>query len=246
MSATPNNIADGALHTGATNKYDQRGMLKRGAAGANSCNWSSMSSAGAAVSQSDIDKLELQQLMKSDQVTDEYVQVSDTARKRRRLDIVSAKASVELETKYAAGDIRSYCPDPAAFGKDERKIAHEQWARFFVVCNVPLSLFDHPLFKIACKSLRPSYEPPSSTTVTDTWCPLLCKEDDDALKEEIDGKKIWVSADGSDNRSKDPVVHILGTGHFGTRLYRNKWVKINRNRKRNKKYININISSKHR
>ena len=112
-----------------------------------------MSSAGPAVSQEDVYRLELESLMNEDQATDEYVQTSNKTRKRKRLSIVEARAGVKLETSYKTRDIRTYCPDPAAFGKDEKLLAHEHWTRLFVVCKIPLSIFDHPLFAV-CKSLE--------------------------------------------------------------------------------------------
>ena len=64
------------LYTGATNKYDEHGMLLRSSLRQNSCNWSSMSSAAPAMSQDDIDKLELAQLINDEQPTDKYQQIA--------------------------------------------------------------------------------------------------------------------------------------------------------------------------
>jgi Protein of unknown function (DUF 659)/BED zinc finger len=38
--------------------------------------------------------------------------------------------------------------------------------RFFVTCSIPFAVADHPFFIEFCKQLRPAYEPPSRTTIS--------------------------------------------------------------------------------
>ena len=38
--------------------------------------------------------------------------------------------------------------------------------RFFVTCSIPFAVADHPFFIEFCKQLRPAYEPPSHTTIS--------------------------------------------------------------------------------
>eukprot|EP01084_Bolivina_argentea_P310273 536860_1 len=102
--------------------------------------------------------------------------------------------------------------------KIEKEKAHKSWAKFYAVCDVPMDLIEHPLFKAACRSLRPTYQPPSTSCLKSRYIDELVQEDDELLKEEIDGQKIYVGADGSENNSKDSVIHIIGTGDFGSRL----------------------------
>ena len=100
----------------------------------------------------------------------------------------------------------------------EREEAHKSWTLFFAACDVPIHLIEHPLFLRAVRSICPSYKPPSATCIKNRYINELVVDDTTLLRAELDDEKIWVSADGSENNSKETVIHILATGTFSTRL----------------------------
>ncbi len=84
---------------------------------------------------------------------------------------------------------------------------------------MPLEKLSHPLFERACQSLRPSYTPCAPATAKSTYIEILISKEDEKLMDELNGKKVQVMMDKSDDNGKHPVVHVVVVCNVGTRLF---------------------------
>ena len=125
----------------------------------------------------------------------------------------------EYDQEINKSDVRSYFNKvPPPMTGAEKDYSNKCWTEFFTVCGVKFALLQHPLFIKACKSLRPSYDPVCPKTAKLSYVKKLVNECNDEIKNVMNDKKIWVQCDGSENGQKEGVIHIIGSGTFGTRL----------------------------
>jgi len=51
---------------------------------------------------------------------------------------------------------------------NKRNSINQALGRFFVTCSIPFAVVEHPFFVEFCKQLKPAYDPPSHTSLSNT------------------------------------------------------------------------------
>eukprot|EP01083_Nonionella_stella_P056480 148701_1 len=209
--------------TKAANKYCKDGSLMDCRRTKNPCHWSTYTrhNTHKPTNHDDehLQEMEMDILLsESNRNTEDVTRKEKYSAKKRKLNLISAKNRAELETMYGTKSIDTYMKGPTPMTNEEKHNAHMAFTRLFTVCDIPFHIVSHPLFEAACHSIRPQYNPISETCMKERYVKELDREDDQFLQDELDGKKIFVSADASENGTKESVMHVLATGEFGTRV----------------------------
>ena len=79
-------------------------------------------------------------------------------------------------------------------------------ARFFLGCNIPFNVVEHPLFNDLLQALRPGYKPPTRKALADRHLDNVAEQVTCDVKKKLDGKVVTLVEDGWSNIHNDPVV----------------------------------------
>ncbi|CAH1765297.1 10903_t:CDS:2 [Entrophospora sp. SA101] len=58
--------------------------------------------------------------------------------------------------------------DNTRLNDNKRNSINQALGRFFITCSIPFAVVEHPFFVEFCKQLKPAYDPPSHTSISNT------------------------------------------------------------------------------